>query len=45
MIVYKRWEKRRKDRIDFTYTASFEGWYLLGVLPLYIRQTSDWRRV
>lgn len=42
MIVYKFWEKRIKGggyRIQV-----WEGWYLFGFIPLYVRLVSDRKR-
>lgn len=36
MIVYKQWMKKN----DKGHRARFEGWYLFGFLPLYIRQAT-----
>lgn len=36
MIVYKQWFKDNAQGRR----ARFEGWYLFGLLPLYIRQVS-----
>lgn len=33
MIVYRRWEWDR-----FGYESDWEGWFLLGVIPLYLRR-------
>jgi len=41
MIVYKKW-KRIKYKSYFAYSANtywlYEGWFLLGFIPLYIRR-------
>ena len=36
MIVKRSWNKRKGCRIKY-----FEGWFLLGIIPLYIKST-DW---
>lgn len=33
MIVYKKWHKG-----DFFFGKTYIGWFLFGVIPLYIRQ-------
>jgi hypothetical protein len=35
MIVYKRWYKSSKFS---SLAQEWEGWYLFGVIPLYVRQ-------
>jgi hypothetical protein len=35
MIVYKRWQKRLKGG---SIVEQWEGWFLFGFIPLYIRQ-------
>jgi hypothetical protein len=35
MIVYKQWKETRFGGIT---VAECEGWFLLGVIPLYIRK-------
>lgn len=37
MIVYKRWQIY-KEGLRTTY---WEGWFFLGFIPIYIRQTND----
>lgn len=45
MIIKRVWIKKRKHKgltrldADFT-TQPFEGWYLFGIIPLYIRARS-----
>ena len=36
MIVKRNWHKRKGCRIKY-----FEGWFLLGIIPVYIKST-DW---
>ena len=37
MIMYKTWDKRNKgDRKRYIY----EGWFLFGIIPLYIKRIS-----
>ena len=38
MIVKRKWHKR--SRLGCL-TKYFEGWFLLGIIPLYIKST-DW---
>jgi hypothetical protein len=41
MVVYRRWEKRRRvdKKAGFIYERTiWEGWFLFGIIPLYIRQ-------
>ena len=40
MIVKYRW---RRDKKLNKYSL-WEGWFLFGVIPLYIRQTTQWLR-
>jgi hypothetical protein len=53
MIVYKRWIVVRKgngfaawlrtgDVRALQCQAEFEGWFLFGVVPLFIRQRTEW---
>jgi len=37
MIVYKTWKKYKRD--PFLSTYWYEGWFLFGVIPLYIKRT------
>ncbi len=42
MIVYKvwhGWEPDRKDRI-LKKKVRWEGWFLFGIIPIYVRQCS-----
>lgn len=34
MIIYKQWMKRSRGGLNRLYC---EGWYLFGLIPLYIR--------
>jgi len=36
MIIYKTWKQRLKK--DFLDTYSWDGWFLFGIIPLYIRR-------
>jgi hypothetical protein len=38
MIVYKQWRKVSNGGLVKTY---WEGWFLFGFIPLYIRQRKD----
>jgi hypothetical protein len=40
MVVHKKWKSQTKGGLQSNY---FEGWFLLGFLPIYIRQTNDVR--
>jgi hypothetical protein len=35
MIVFKQWKKRSKFGIQ---VHAYEGWFLFGIIPLYIRR-------
>ena len=39
MIIKRKWHKNKSDY--FGPTKYYEGWFLLGIIPLYIR-SSDW---
>lgn len=39
MIVYKKWIREKKRSI-FTYETQWEGWFLFGIIPLYVRQVT-----
>lgn len=41
MIIYKQWKKLKPGRGDKYLTENFytfEGWFLFGFIPLYIRR-------
>lgn len=38
MIVYKQWKKKHFPRFSTSDYWSYEGWFLFGFLPLYIRR-------
>lgn len=38
MIVYKQWLKKMNPRFSMSDCWSYEGWFLFGLLPLYIRR-------
>ena len=48
--VKKKWYVKRdgygffKGVTKLEHTARFEGWFLFGFIPLYIRQVSNWTR-
>lgn len=42
MIVYKQWTKKRSHFRDGI--KCFEGWFLFGFIPRYIRQLTEWHR-
>jgi hypothetical protein len=53
MLTFKRWTHYRlgvavfpwppfRDTAGLIYHARFEGWFLFGLLPLWVRQVSDW---
>lgn len=42
MIVYKQWETRGKKSF-YTYVRTWEGWFLLGLVPLYVKQIDEVR--
>jgi hypothetical protein len=31
-----------KNEQSFVYSANFEGLFLLGIIPIFVRQISDW---
>jgi hypothetical protein len=39
MIVYKQWRKERNSLTEWQY----EGWFLFGLLPLYVRRMGAYR--
>lgn len=39
MIIKRKWHKRKNQYCGPT--KYYEGWFLLGIIPLYIRST-DW---
>jgi hypothetical protein len=39
MIVYKRWEKRLKGGLI---VERWEGWFLFGLIPLYLKRVDRW---
>jgi hypothetical protein len=50
MIVKRIWEVQRKgfgllpSSEAYRSTAIFEGWFLFGFIPLYIKQREVWMR-
>lgn len=42
MIVYRWWSTTKKKSI-YTYTYRWEGWFLFGLIPLFVRMTKEER--
>ena len=42
MITYKTWSSRTRDGY-YTVRREWEGWFLFGLFPLYIRQINESR--
>lgn len=40
MIIYKKWTKlvTEKGEIFLKYESRYDGWFLFGFIPLYIRR-------
>lgn len=38
LITYRCWNEKVNLNPNDWHTVGYEGWFLLGVLPLYIRQ-------
>jgi len=34
MIIYRNWQSRKMGRL----TANWDGWFLFGFIPLYLRR-------
>ena len=46
MLVYKRWTKNIMDKIlDEKYRISYDGWFLFGIIPIYIRTCSTYGKM
>jgi len=50
MLIYRMGKRKRRSeylwpfKYDSHYTAIFEGWFLFGIIPLYIKQVTPWKR-
>lgn len=44
MIVYKQWERPVDKKTPFGKVYLWEGWFLFGIIPLYIRRYSVLKR-
>lgn len=38
MIVYRQWQKKMRPSSSMPNYWTYEGWFLLGMLPLYVRR-------
>jgi len=41
MITYRCWHVRRPARFGNTYDLIRDGWFLLGLFPLYVRDRTE----
>jgi hypothetical protein len=44
MIVMKIWESYRKEG-TINERSLWKGWYLFGIIPIYIRQVTPWKMI